>query len=755
METVRKRFLVTGVVQGVGFRPFVHSLATELTLSGFVRNDASGVVVEVEGDPGAVERFSDRIQAGAPPLAVIERIVVDDIAVTGRSGFTIVASHDAGFLRSPISVDAATCVACRDEIEDAAGRRFRYAFTNCTNCGPRFTIATGVPYDRANTTMASFEMCSDCRAEYEDPGDRRFHAQPIACPVCGPKLRLIPPHEAEDDPLRATARLIRDGGVVAVKGLGGFHLACDATNDSAVEDLRGRKGREEKPLAVMARDLDQVRELADLSRAEGAILGSHRRPIVLLRRRSDADLASAVAPGNRFVGIMLPYTPLHHLLLAEVGRPLVLTSGNLSDEPIVYEDDDARERLHDMADAFLSHDRPIYMRCDDSVIRVVDERTYPIRRSRGYAPEPLFVSPGFAEPVLGVGAELKSTFCFGVGTRAIVSHHIGDLESYEAMSAFTAAVAHYRRMFDVTPQVVAHDLHPDYLSTKWAGELEDVELVGIQHHHAHIAACLADNDRSDRVIGLALDGTGLGDDGALWGCEVLVCDRASYERAAHLRYVPLPGGAMAIKEPWRMAAVYLQQAFGDPAADLPLALVRRTGHRWPPVLQMAAGGINSPLASSAGRLFDAAAALCGARDRVTYEGQAAAELEQLADPEVDDAYPCSVDDDVIDGAELIAALASDLAEGRTPAQAAAAFHNGLARALVQICDAIRDREGPATVALSGGTFQNLLLLDRVRAGLRQKGFEVLIHHRIPTNDGGISLGQVTVANARRERGLDP
>lgn len=748
MVTVRRRLVVTGLVQGVGFRPFVHSLATEMGLAGSVRNDASGVVVEVEGEDSAVDSFGSRLRSELPPLAVVERIVEDDVPVLGESGFNIGTSDAGGALRSPIGADSATCADCLNEISDPGARRFRYAFTNCTNCGPRFTITKSVPYDRANTTMARFEMCEDCRAEYEDPADRRFHAQPIACRLCGPSLKLS---SRAGDAIDETARVLGAGGIVAIKGLGGYHLACDATDESAVAELRRRKAREEKPLAVMAADLDAARLLGHVSPEEAALLSSRRRPIVLLRKTEASDLAPSIAPGNRYLGVMLPYTPLHHLLLTALGRPVVLTSGNMSDEPIAYEDGDAAVRLASVADAFLTHDRAIHMRCDDSVVRVSGGREYPIRRSRGYAPEPISISRAFTEPILAAGPELKHTFCIGMGERAIVSHHIGDLESYEAMSAFVEAVEHYEGVFGVSPKIVAHDLHPEYLSTKWARSLDDVELIGVQHHHAHVASCLADNDRWDPVIGLALDGTGLGDDGTLWGCEVLVCDASSYERVGHLRDVPLPGAAQAIKEPWRMAAIYLHEAFGPDATLLELEFVERTGRDWKPLLQMAATRTNSPLVSSAGRLFDAAAALCGVRDRVSYEGQAAAELEQLADRTVTDLYPCQVADGVIDGVMLIAALASDLAQGRPAPAAAAAFHNGFVRALIELCEQTRAGRGLQTVALSGGTFQNLLLLEGVRAGLHERGFEVLTHRRVPTNDGGISLGQAVVANASRSR----
>lgn len=746
---MRKRLLVRGTVQGVGFRPFVFNLATQLGLAGFVLNDASGVVIEVEGDEASVSSFARSLSDQPPPLADVISLEMQDLSPRGEAGFVIGASESGGPSRAPVSPDIATCDDCLAEVADPTARRFRYPFTNCTNCGPRFTITDSVPYDRPNTTMAPFTMCAECRAEYESPADRRFHAQPIACPRCGPQLSLLDADGGvlDGDPLATAVRMIGEGSVLAVKGLGGFHLVCDATNDDAVLRLRQRKGRDEKPLAVMVGDVDAAAELADLDAAEREQLVGNRRPIVLLRKRPGRDLAPSVARDNRYVGLMLPYTPLHHLLLGQTAVPLVMTSGNVSDEPIAYRDEDAVRRLGPMADALLTHDRAIRMRCDDSVIRVIDGHPYPIRRSRGLAPEPLGVHVAFEVPVLGVGAQLKQTFCIGIEERAILSHHIGDLETYEAMSSFEDAVAHFERVFDVEPGVIAHDLHPDYLSTKWALGRDVPRKVGVQHHHAHIASCLVDNGRSDRVIGLALDGTGLGDDGTLWGCELLVCDLSTYTRHAHLAYVPVPGGEAAIREPWRMAAVYLTRAFGADAAELPLELVQATAGSWRPILQMAENDINSPSASSAGRLFDAVAALCCNRYTVSYEGQAAAALEQLADPAVTEGYPCRTADGVIHGVDLVAAVADDLVAGHRGEEIAARFHNGVAAALVAVCREMRETYGISTVALSGGTFQNVLLLERTKASLVREGFEVLVHSRVPPNDGGISLGQVAVAAA--------
>ena len=614
-------------MQGVGFRPFVYALATGLGLTGLVGNDLDGVFAEVEGPAAAVGEFLRRLERDAPPLARIERVTATAITprrsaeaeAEAEAGFVIAASEaETGLRRTLVSADTATCADCLRELSDPADRRCKYPFINCTNCGPRFTIVRDVPYDRPLTTMAPFAMCERCAAEYHDPADRRFHAQPACCPACGPRLSL----GDSKDPLQAAAELLRHGQILAVKGLGGYHLAADAACEQAVAALRARKHREDKPFAVMAAGLAAAAELAEVDAAAAALLTSAARPIVLLPRKPGETVARSVAPGNRQLGVMLPYTPLHHLLLEAVARPIVLTSGNVSDEPIVYRDDEAREALKDIADAFLTHDRAIHVRTDDSVARTFRGRPVLLRRSRGYVPEPLAVATGFPRPVLACGAELKNTFCLARGRHAFVSHHIGDLENAETLRSFTEGIEHFRRLFDIDPQVVAHDLHPEYLSTKYALELDDVDLQPVQHHHAHIASCLADNGEQGPVIGVAFDGTGYGADGTIWGGEFLVAGLATFERGGHLVPVPMPGGAAAIRQPWRMAAAYT----GDPE------VARRHPDQWPAVVAMAAKGINSPLTSSAGRLFDAAAALLGVRDAINYEGQAAVELEQLADP---------------------------------------------------------------------------------------------------------------------------
>jgi hydrogenase maturation protein HypF len=768
---VRMAIRVQGIVQGVGFRPFVYSLATSHGLAGLVGNDTDGVFAEVEGPEPAVAEFLARLEREAPPLARIDRVTATPLPPTGTAGFVVAPSDPAGPRRVLVSPDAATCADCMRELADPADRRFGYAFINCTNCGPRFTIVRDVPYDRALTTMASFEMCELCAAEYHHPANRRFHAQPTCCRDCGPRLVLTGPDgaAAEDDPLVAAATLLKSGHVLAIKGIGGYHLACDAASETAAAALRTRKHREDKPFALMAADVAAASRLCLIDDAAASARASARRPIVLLPRHEDAGVAAAVAPRNRQLGVMLPYTALHHLLLAAVGRPVVLTSGNVSDEPIAYVDDDARSRLAGIADAFLAHDRAIHVRADDSVVRIFGNRERLVRRSRGYAPEPMPVSVPFTRPVLACGAELKSTFCLAKNGRAFISQHIGDLQNAETLRSFTEGVAHFCRLFEITPQVIAHDLHPDYLSTKYALALGErglpgappgagpgeLELCGVQHHHAHIASCLADNGEPGPVIGVAFDGTGYGADDTIWGGEFLTADLTGFERAAHLAPVPMPGGAAAITEPWRMAAAYLDIAYPGRDASPALGVARRNERRWDAVTTMARRGINAPLTSSAGRLFDAAAAILDIRDAISYEGQAAIELEQLADPHEQTGYRAAIQADrgpgepiLADGADLIRAVCADLAAGVPRETVAARFHQGVAALIEDCCVQIRDRTGLSAVALSGGVFQNLLLLHHAVDGLEARGFRVLVHARVPCNDGGISLGQAVVAAAR-------
>jgi hydrogenase maturation protein HypF len=753
----RTHVAVAGVVQGVGFRPYVCALADRLDLSGFVGNDTSGVFIEVEGDAGAVEAFLETLAKEPPPLARIDRVHTTELTVVGGDGFVIVASTTAAGREALVTADAGTCADCLSEIRDPSDRRFGYAFTNCTNCGPRYTIVRDVPYDRQRTTMAAFTICAACQAEYDDLHDRRFHAQPVCCPECGPTLRLVDAAGTQlaGEPIGTTAARLRAGEIVAIKGLGGYHLAADAGSEPAVSRLRARKHREDRPFALMVADLAAARELCVVDDNEAQLLESAVRPIVLLARRADAMVAPSVAPRTRELGIMLPYTPLHHLLLEQVGGPIVLTSGNRSDEPIAFDDDDARTRLAPIAEAFLSHDRKIETRVDDSVVRSVAGAPMLLRRSRGYVPSPIPVPWEFTRPVLACGSELKNTFCLGRGHHAFLSHHIGDLENYETLESFSRGIEHLQRLFAVTPVVVAYDLHPDYLSTKYAMELPGVDLVGVQHHHAHIASCLADNAADGPVIGVAFDGTGFGPDGTVWGGEFLIADLHDAHRAAHLAPVRLPGGAAAIREPWRMALSYLDAAFGGESPE-GIDAVTRHGTRWATVLAMANAEINSPLTSSAGRLFDAVAALLDIRDEVTYEGQAAIELEQLADPDETGHYTATIsDDDVprIYAVDLVRSVLIDRAGGVPPAVIAARFHHGVADLIVRTCERLRDRHDLNTVALSGGVFQNVLLLRRSTARLTAAGFNVLTHHQVPPNDGGISLGQAVVAAARDRASL--
>jgi hydrogenase maturation protein HypF len=755
--TRRTRARVEGVVQGVGFRPYVYRLARDVGVDGFVLNDSRGVVVEAEGEPAAVERFLARLPAEAPPLAAVARVTYEDVAPAGGSGFVIVDSARSGPADALVSADSATCPDCLAELFDPADRRHRYPFVNCTNCGPRFTIVRGVPYDRPLTTMAGFAMCAACRAEYEDPADRRFHAQPNACPACGPALRLAGGETAEagEAALRATAAALLDGRIVAVKGLGGFHLACRADDEDAVAALRSRKHREDRPFALMAPDVEAARELVQLGEAEEALLCGRERPIVLAPARPGARVAAAVAPHSRELGVMLPYTPLHHLLLADTATTLVMTSGNVSDEPIAYEDVDALDRLAGIADRFLLHDRPIETRTDDSVVRAVAlggaRRRLVLRRSRGHVPEAVPLPVAAARPLLACGAELKNTFCVARGDHAWVGHHIGDLRNYQTLRGFRDGIAHFERLFAVRPEVVVHDLHPSYLSTAYALERDRVDVLGVQHHHAHLAACLAEHGETGPAVGAIFDGTGFGLDGTVWGGELLVGGLDGFERAGSLRPARLPGGERAIREPWRMACSWLVEAMDDEPA-VPAALAGAVdADRWRSVAALARTGLASPVTTSAGRLFDAVAALCGVRPVVRYEGQAAIELEACADPAERGRYPlpfAEADDGVVlDARATMLAIVSDLAAGAAVATVSARFHESLAAATAGACAAIATRHGLGAVVLSGGVYANRRLLEATAAALAGAGLRVLVPERLPVGDGGISYGQAAVAAA--------
>ncbi|HEY7622873.1 MAG TPA: carbamoyltransferase HypF [Solirubrobacteraceae bacterium] len=738
MSATRIRARVEGVVQGVGFRPYVHRLAGELALGGFVLNDERGVLLEVEGEEAAVAAFLARLPAEAPPLATVERVHSEPLAPAGEEAFAIVASARGGEPLALVSPDSATCDDCLAELFDPGDRRHRYPFINCTNCGPRFTIVRGVPYDRPLTTMAGFVMCARCRAEYDDPADRRFHAQPNACPECGPTVRFG--DAAGEEALAAAAAALRDGRVVAVKGVGGYHLACRADDEAAVAALRARKHREEKPFALMAPDLDAARALVELGPIDEALLLARERPIVVASRRAAAAVAAAVAPHSSDLGVMLPYSPLHHLLLADVGGVLVMTSGNVSDEPIAYTDDDARRRLAGIADGFLTHDRPIHTRTDDSVVRARRSGApLLLRRSRGYVPASVEL-PLAAPPLVACGAELKATFCVAKGTRAWVGHHIGDLQNLETLTSFREGIAHFEALFAVAPEVVVHDLHPDYLSTGYALEREGVEHVAVQHHHAHLAACLAEHGETGPAIGAIFDGTGLGSDGTIWGGELLAGDLAGFERVGHLWPVRLPGGDRAVRQPWRMACAWLAEATGAEPPPLPGIEPRA----WHAVAELARTGLAAPTTTSIGRLFDAVAALCGVRTEVTYEGQAAGELEALADRAERGAYPLEVAHGILDARSTVLAVASDLAAGVEAPLVAARFHGAVARATAQACAA----SGLETAVLAGGVWQNRLLLELTLPLLRGAGLRVLVPERLPPNDGAISYGQAAVAAAR-------
>ena len=758
---VRRRLVVRGIVQGVGFRPAVYRCAVGRGLDGFVGNDGSGVFVEVEGDEAAVDAFAEALPGAAPPLAVVDAIEARPVPPTGTTGFRIIETLDDGDVATSLGPDVAPCPACLRELADPSGRRYRYPFLNCTDCGPRYSIVARLPYDRASTTMATFPMCAECAAEYGDPLDRRYHAQPTCCPSCGPSLAI---HDADfaptgaTDPLAEAVALLRRGAVVAVKGLGGYHLAVDAVDRRAVDRLRRRKHREDKPLAVLVADLDAARRLVVLGDTETDLLVSPERPVVLAERRHAgtagtdvaASVAPSVAPGNRALGVLLPPTPLHVLIAQDFGGPLVLTSGNRSAEPIVHRDDDARRRLGGVADAYLVHDRPIQVRLDDSVTRVVGDRQIVVRRARGHAPRPVHLKGGFPRHTLACGAQLKATVCVGRDERAIVSQHLGDLDDHATRLAFEEAVEHLCRLFDVRPEVVAHDLHPDLGSSSFARSLDGVETVEVQHHHAHIASCLADNEVDDAVIGVAFDGLGLGADGTIWGGEILLADLDTFDRLGHLATVPMPGGDAAVRQPWRMAAVHASRAL-DLDRLRTLSVFERNHDRWDAVLSMAGAGVNAPLTSSAGRLFDAVAALVGVRDEVSYEGQAAIELEQAAALGETGTYPVELVEGtpfVLDTVPLLRAVADDVAAGAGAGTVSARFHNGVTAMVVAACEEARSLTGAGVVALSGGVWQNALLVDRVSAGLSGVGFRVLTHRRFPPNDGGISLGQAAVVAAR-------
>jgi hydrogenase maturation protein HypF len=772
---IRRQLHVRGIVQGVGFRPFVYKLATSLGLTGFVFNSSSGVTIEIEGSAEASRKFIDRVQLDRPRLAEILELTVSEIGFLGSVGFDILESREEVGEFALVSPDAGTCEACWRDFGDPANRRFGYPFTNCTHCGPRYTIVQDIPYDRAKTTMSGFLMCESCKTEYSDPADRRFHAQPNACAVCGPSLCLVAsgasPADcsfAEKDSLpviRKARQLLREGKIVAVKGLGGFLLACDASNGAAVAELRKRKRRPAKPFALMARDLQGIRDICATSLEDEAALQHLRRPIVVLPRLSSEDpaaggLPDVLAPGNNTLGIMLPYTPLHYLLFSDSpGSPsefaaLVMTSGNLSEEPIVVSNAEALLSLSGVADWFLLHNRDIATRVDDSVVRVFERRERVLRRARGFVPQTIDLGLELKQ-VLAVGAELKNTFCLTRGRHAILSQHIGDLENYETMTFFEETLEKMKYVFKVSPEAIAHDLHPGYRSTRMALASGIERRFAVQHHHAHIASCMAENHLDGKVIGVAMDGTGLGANGTIWGGEFLVADFAGFERRAHLRAVPLPGGDAAIRQPWRMALSYLRDSLGTQIPDSVMCFQGISATQFKLVDTIISRRIHTLQTSSCGRLFDAVAALLEMGSEVTFEGQAAIALEMAADSRITDRYEFDLqrgEPMVVDLRQTMATIVRDVVAQRSVAEISARFHNTLSAAIVEVCCRIRKSDGLDRVCLSGGVFQNQLLLGLMAGQLRRLGFGVFLHAMVPANDGGISLGQAVIANELLRRG---
>ena len=763
------RIHITGIVQGVGFRPFVYGIAMRNNIYGWVRNTSAGVDMQVDGTKNQLSSFIHALQDEIPPLAKVDSFLIEKCLPEGFTHFEIIHSEAIAGAFIPISPDVSICDDCLKEMLDPNDRRYLYPFINCTNCGPRFTIIKDIPYDRPETTMAPFEMCPACKDEYDNPLDRRFHAQPIACPECGPHVWLDNGDSASlgllvDDAISTTRNLLLEGKIIGIKGLGGFHLACDATNPDAVRELRNRKLRIDKPFAVMMPDIDTVENFCIINDVEKELLRSRERPIVLLQSKSKSKIAPAVAPNQTTLGVMLPYTPIHYLLFHGLPVPaLVMTSGNFSEEPIAYINNDALIRLSDLADAFLLHNRKIHTRCDDSVVRLTSFRNsanndnetksniYPIRRSRGYAPSPIQLPWEDSAKILATGPELKNTFCITSGKYAFLSHHIGDMENFETLQSFEEGIEQYERLFRIKPEVIACDLHPNYLATRYAherAETNNIKLIRIQHHHAHIAACMADRGlKGDRpVIGISFDGTGYGDDNAIWGGEFLVADYHLYQRYAHLEYFPLPGGDAAIRNPARIALSQLWNAGIDWDEDLP-AVKFCCGDEMSLLHSMLKNEINCPATSSMGRLFDSVAALVGIRGSVNYEGQAAIELEALTDPNDQAAYTLEFDNGIITFQKMLYEVIADLRSGIPISNISSRFHNGLAKIILDVCKNIYAETNLREVVLSGGVWQNITLLNKTIPLLERSNFKVYTHNQVPTNDGGLALGQAAIASS--------
>jgi hydrogenase maturation protein HypF len=751
---VRHRF--SGIVQGVGFRPFIYRLAVSSGLAGFVHNSSEGVIVEVEGGVQSLEAFLVRVRQEVPPQAEIYEITSSEIPAQGQREFRIIQSALSGISDVQISPDIATCDDCLAELFDPSDRRHKYPFINCTNCGPRLTIIKDIPYDRERTSMSVFPLCAQCRGEYEDPANRRFHAEPNACPVCGPGLKLLDDKgkmvQAQDVLAEATKR-IKAGSILAIKGLGGFHLCVDAVNDGALQRLRDRKYREEKPLAIMVRDINQAEAVAYVSHEERELLLSPSRPVVLLKARQDSPISPLVAPYMRTLGIMLPYTPLHHLILEADFTALVMTSANQTDEPICIDNDEVVKRLAGIADAFVVHNRQIVVRCDDSVAMVARNKPYLLRRSRGYAPKPVLLKHALPD-VLALGPHLKATVCIVKGGMAYLSPHIGDLETPLARDFLHETIERMQHITQCAPRIVACDMHPQYYSTRVASMLGAREVIRVQHHHAHIVSCMAENRITGKVIGLAMDGTGYGEDGRIWGGEFLIADEAGFERSGHLRYLPLLGGEAAIKQPWRFGISLLREAFGDTWPDVASRLeIVPEGYLCEHLNKIMDAGMNSPLTSSLGRVFDGVASIIDLKRFVSFEGQAAMELEAAAKPGSADVLPYRIfqegETSILDLIPLVKAIVEARLAGMQAPGLASAFHATLIASFIDMAGLLRERTGISRVALSGGCFQNRILLEGCADELVRGGFEVFTHQRIPANDGGVALGQAVIAGMRK------
>lgn len=746
MKIARKKINIQGIVQGVGFRPFIFNLADSHQLSGFVSNNPQGVIIEIEGNSYKINQFVNDIKLKAPPIAVITDINSQQIAPTGVTGFSITKSTHNEKISTLISPDVAVCDDCLHELFDPNDRRYHYPFINCTNCGPRYTIINNIPYDRPYTSMKNFKMCADCQAEYDDPTNRRFHAQPNACPKCGPQVKLFDSKQKlqnVDNVITTTREKLKDGKITAIKGLGGFHLAVDATNNDMVQRLRKLKGRDEKPFAIMVRNLAIARQLCQISKDEEKSLKSIVAPILLLKKMPDCQIAESVAPGNEYLGMMLPYTPLHHVLFEKLDIPLVMTSANYSEEPICIDNDEAFERLKSIVDYFLIHNRDIYLRSDDSVaIHLANKLRY-LRRSRGIVPQPIFVKSA-GSPVLAVGGELKNTVCLLKDDKAIVSQHIGDLENIEAYNFFKMTIEHLQRIFDVKPELIIHDMHPQYFSTQWAKERPDIQTIAVQHHHVHLAACMAENQLTEPVIGIIMDGTGYGTDGTIWGGEILIGDYTNFDRFAHFEPMPLPGGDTAIKSPWRTAVSYLHKTFDSSMPNLPFI----GNHNIEPIIEMVDKNINSPLTSSCGRLFDAVAAMSGGRQTIRYEAQAAIELMQAF--ETTNVRPFSFEIEQKENHReillqpIVRSLVRSIQNNESFSKISSRFHTTLIQIYLEVAKDARAETGIDQIVLSGGVFQNMILFEHTILALKKENFKVYTHSQVPTNDGGISLGQAMI-----------